>query len=149
MCFHFHAPDHIGLSLPFPSLYLWKKFLINVQLSVNATFQKKLSPIPPPELIILNYQCTSLLSPMNNFFHLLFIHSSPKGLQPHSFMSASPTISNWIHRREKRKRGSEQRRDGSEMSPMGDKIGQMLGRAQRGCLAGQSCCVTNILGVMH
>lgn len=80
-----HAPDHASLSLPFSFLHLWKKFLINIQLSVNGTFQKKPSPILPPELIILNYQCTLPLLLVNNFFFLFFsftIHSfihPPKG----------------------------------------------------------------------
>lgn len=32
---------------------------------------------------------------------------------------------------------------------MGEKVGEMLGRAQGGALVGQSCCSTNILDVMH
>lgn len=64
-------------------------------------------------------------------------------------MSASPTVSNQVIEERKGKRGDERRRDGPELSPVEDKMGEKLGRAWGGALVGQSCSNINNLNVMH
>lgn len=64
-------------------------------------------------------------------------------------MSATPTVSNQVIEERQGKRGDERRRDGPELSPVEDKMGEKLGRAWGGALVGQSCSNINNLNVMH
>ena len=64
-------------------------------------------------------------------------------------MSASPMVSNQMHGREEREEERNVEEKGWSRALNGGRDGDLLGRAQEGCMVGQSCCVISILGVLH